>query len=236
MRDILQATRPSVGIQAYFGRIYNYMAGGLLISALMAWLSVKEPLLGLFYRVSPDGMMSMTILGWIAVFAPLLVVFFAGSAISKLNVQKAKLWFLLFSALMGISLGNIFFLYSGAAIFQAFLVTAGMFLGLSLIGVKTDKDLTGFGRFLMMGLMGIILAALVNLVVGSGFFNFVLNVLSVIVFVGLTVYDTNRLKSNYNIADSSEVTEAKAIQGALALYLDFINLFRLILYFLSDRR
>ena len=236
VRDSLQTARSSIGIQSYFGRVYNYMAGGLLMSALMAWLSVRDPLMKLFYQVSTEGMLSMTILGWIAILSPLLVVFLIGNATSKLNVQQAQLWFWVFSALMGISLINIFFLYSGTAIFQAFIVTAGMFFVLSFIGAKTEKDLTSLGRFLFMGLVGIILASLVNIFIGSGQFNFILNILSVIVFVGLTAYDTNRLKHLYNSSDSDDLANAKAIQGALALYLDFINLFRLMLYFLNNRR
>ena len=235
-REVLQAKRANLGLQSYFGRVYNYMAGGLLLSGLMAWLSVHAPLINLFYRVSDDGMVSMTVLGWIAIFAPIVVVFLIGKATAKLNVQQAQLWFWFFSALMGVSLGNIFFLYSGAAIFQAFIVTSGMFFALSLIGAKTERDLTGFGRFLLMGLVGVVLASLVNIFVGSGLLNFVLNVLAVIVFVGLTVYDTNRLKALYDATDSEEIVQAKAIHGALALYLDFINLFRLVLYFLNDRR
>ena len=233
--EVLHATRRGATLQTYFGRIYNYMAGGLMMSALMAWLSVREPLFNVFYKVT-EGRLTMSVWGWIAVFAPLLVVFLIGNAASKLNIQKAKLWFWLFSALMGISLGNLAFLYSGAAMFQAFLVTAGMFFALSLFGVKTERDLSGFGRFLLMGLIGIILAGIVNIFVGSGQFNFILNVLSVVVFVGLTAYDTNRLKMAYDPSDSDEIVQAKSIQGALALYLDFINLFRLMLYFLNDRR
>ena len=233
--EVLKATRRGLGIQTYFGRIYNYMAGGLLMSALMAWLSVKEPLFGIFYKMN-EGMLSLSGWGWLAVFAPLVVVFLIGNATFKLNIQQAKLWFWLFSALMGISLGNLLFIYSGAAMFQAFLVTAGMFFGLSLFGVKTSRDLSGMGRFLMMGLIGIVLAGIVNIFVGSGQFNFILNVLAVIIFVGLTAYDTNRLKAMYNPSDSDEIVQAKAIHGALSLYLDFINLFRLMLYFLNNRR
>lgn len=235
-REGLISVRRGVGIQTYFTRIYNYMAGGLLLSALMAWLSVREPLIGLFYQLMPDGGVTFSLLGWIALFTPLFVVFFIGHAASKLNVRQAQLWFWLFSALMGISLGNIFFLYSGAAIFQAFVVTAGMFFALSWIGAKTERDLSSMGHFLLMGLIGVILASLVNLFLHSGMMNFVLNVLSVIIFVGLTAYDTNRLKAIYAASDSEDVTQVKAIQGALALYLDFINLFRLMLYFLNDRR
>lgn len=234
--ETLRTMRRGGLLQAYFGRIYNYMGGGLLMSALFAWLSVREPLISLFYKVSSEGMLSMTVLGWIAILSPLLVVFLIGHATSKLNIQQASLWFWVFSALMGVSLGNIFFIYSGAAIFQAFVVTAGMFFMLSLFGAKIDKDLSGLGRFLFMGLVGVVLAAIVNMFIGSGMVNFVLNILSVGIFVGLTVYDTNRLKALYSETDSEEVQKVKAIQGALALYLDFINLFRLMLYFLNDRR
>lgn len=236
MTQVLQAKRRTLFIQDYFSKIYNYMGGGLLISALMAWLCVREPLMGLFYTTNAEGVLSMSVLGWIAVFAPLLVVFLIGNATSKLNIQQAKLWFGLFSALMGISSSSLLFVYSGTALFQAFVVTAGMFFALAWFGFKTDKDLSGMGRFLIMGLIGVVLAGLVNLFVGSGQFNFVLNVISVVIFVGLTAYDSNKLKAMYADSDSEEVMQAKAIQGALALYLDFINLFRLMLYFLNDRR
>lgn len=235
-REGLVAKRRGFEMQTYFGRIYNYMAGGLFMSALMAWLSVREPLVSLFYKPLQDGTISLSLLGWLAVFAPLIVIFLIGNAVSKLNVKQAQLWFWTFSALMGISLGNIFFLYSGAAIFQAFIVTAGMFWALSLWGAKTDRDLSSWGRFLWMGLIGIVLASLVNLFMRSGQFNFILNILAVVVFVGLTAYDTHRLKAMYNASDSEDIMNAKAIQGALALYLDFINLFRLMLYFLNNRR
>ena len=112
-REGLVAKHRGFEIQAYFGRIYNYMAGGLLMSALMAWLSVREPLLSVFYQQTADGMISFTLWGWLAIVAPLIVIFLIGNATSKLNVKQAQLWFWVFSALMGISLGNIFFLYSG---------------------------------------------------------------------------------------------------------------------------
>lgn len=235
-REGLVAKKRDFGIQTYFGRIYNYMAGGLLMSALMAWLSVRSPLLEIFYQRSPDGMVSPTLWCWLAIIAPLVVIFLIGNATAKLNVKQAQLWFWVFSALMGVSLGNIFFFYSGAAIFQAFVVTAGMFFVLSLWGAKTDRDLSGLGYFLWMGLVGVILAAIVNLFMRSGQLNFVLNVLSVGIFIGLTAYDTNRLKALYADTASQEEMHVKAIQGALALYLDFINLFRLMLYFLNNRR
>ena len=234
-QQVLKAVRRDMGIQSYFSRIYSYMGGGLLMSALMAWLSVKEPLFNLFYKIN-EGMLSLSLLGWIAIFSPLLIIFLIGNATSKLNIQQAKLWFWVFSALMGISLGNLLFIYSGAAMFQAFLVTACVFFALALFGTKTTRDLSNIGRFLIIGLVAIILAGIVNIFVGSGQFNFILNILSVIIFLGLTIYDTNRLKAAYQPSDSDEIIQAKAIQGALALYLDFINLFRLMLYFLNNRR
>ena len=146
------------------------------MSALMAWLSVKEPLFNLFYKIN-EGMLSLSIWGWIAVFSPLVVIFLIGNATSKLNIQQAKLWFWLFSALMGISLGNLLFIYSGAAMFQAFVITAGMFFALALFGTKTTRDLNSLGRFLIIGLIGIILAGIVNIFIKSSQFNFILQFL-----------------------------------------------------------
>jgi len=229
------AHRKVFGLQSYFTRVYNYMGGGLLMSALLAWLSVQDPLFSLFYRVSDQGV-TYSILGWVAIFSPLLVIFLIGHAVNKLKIQQAKLYFWIFSALMGVSLGNIFLMFSGAAIFQAFLVTAGMFFAISLYGYTTKRDLSSMRTFLMMGLFGVVIASIVNLFVGSGQFNFILNVMAVIVFVGLTAYDTNKLRLAYNDTDSDEIVQGKAIYGALSLYLDFINLFRLMLYFLNNRR
>ncbi len=233
-QNILTRNR-SLDLQSYFARIYNYMAGGLLMSAICAWLSVRQPLFGLFYKASEQGV-SYSILGWISIFAPLIIIFLIGHAINKLNIQQARLYFWLFSALMGVSLGNIFLFFSGAAIFQAFLVTAGSFLGLSLYGYTTKRDLSSWGSFLVMGLVGVVIASLINIFVKSAQFDFVLNIIAVFVFVGLTAYDTNKLRYMYNANDSNEIAQGKAIYGALNLYLDFINLFRLILYFLNNRR
>ena len=235
MQQNILARGRSLDLQGYFARIYNYMAGGLLMSALCAWLSVRPPLFELFYKTSEQGV-TYSLLGWISIFAPLIVIFLIGHAINKLNIQQAKLYFWLFSALMGISMGNIFLLFSGAAIFQAFLVTAGSFLGLSLYGYTTKRDLSSIGSFLIMGLIGVVIASLVNIFIRSEQFNFILNIISVFIFVGLTAYDTNKLRAAYNASDSDEVAHGKAIYGALNLYLDFINLFRLILYFLNNRK
>jgi len=233
-QNILSRNR-ALDIQGYFARIYNYMAGGLLMSAICAWLSVRPPLFGLFYKASEQGV-TYSLLGWISILAPLIIIFLIGHAINKLKIQQAKFYFWLFSALMGISMGNIFLLFSGSAIFQAFLVTAGSFLGLSLYGYTTKRDLSSWGSFFVMGLIGVIIASLINLFIKSSQFDFVLNIIALLIFVGLTAYDTNKLRAAYNSNDSDEIAQGKAIYGALNLYLDFINLFRLILYFLNNRK
>jgi len=226
----------SDGIRAYFGKVYNYMAGGLALSGVMAYLVTHSSLMNLFYRAVPNGGVTYSVLGWVAIFAPLILIFMISSSISRLNTARAQGLFWLFSALMGISLSNIFLFYRDVAIFQAFLITAGMFAALSLYGYTTQKSLASWGSFLLMGLFGVILASVVNIFVGSSAFNFGLSVLCVFIFVGLTAYDTQKLKLMYDSSDSDEIQQAKAISGALSLYLDFINLFRLILYFMNDRR
>lgn len=225
----------SDGLQAYFSKVYNYMAGGLAVSGLVAWLTARDPFIGLFYNITPQGA-SYSLLGWIAILSPLILIFMISSSLNKLNVARAQGLFWLFSGLMGVSLSNIFLLFSGESIFQAFLITAGMFAGVSLYGYTTKKSLASWGTFLLMGLFGVILASLVNLFMQSSALNFGVSVISVFIFVGLTAYDTQTLKNIYSDSDSEEMQSAKAISGALSLYLDFINLFRLMLYFLNDRR
>lgn len=227
--------RTSEGMRAYFSKIYNYMAGGLALSGIIAYFVTKEPLVNLFYTINQNTI-TYSVLGWIAIVSPLVLVFMISSAINKLNASKASMLFWLFSALMGVSLSNIFLLYTNGAIFQAFLVTAGSFLALSLYGYTTNRSLSGLGSFLFMGLVGLIIAMVVNMFLKSGMFNFVLSVVGVLIFAGLTAYDTQKLKNVYNSTDDQNVHNVAAISGALALYLDFINLFRLVLYFMNDRR
>lgn len=227
--------RMSEGLQSYFAKVYNYMAGGLAVSGVVAWLTAREPFIGLFYKMTPQGV-NYSLLGWVAVFSPLILIFMISSSLNKLKVNRAQGLFWLFSGLMGVSLSNIFLFFSGESIFQAFLITAGMFAGMSLYGYTTKRSLASWGSFLFMGLIGIILASLVNLFVQSSAFNFGISVIAVFIFVGLTAYDTQTLKNMYSETDGEDVRNAKAISGALSLYLDFINLFRLMLYFLNDRK
>lgn len=226
----------SSGLRAYFMKIYNYMAGGLVLSALTAWAGIQEPLFSLFYKITPNQMISLTGLGWVAVFAPFILIFMLSSALNRLNTAAAQILFWIFSGLMGISLSNIFFIYSAASIVQALLITAGTFGAMSLYGYTTKRPLDGIGSFLRMGVFGIFIALVVNMFMHSSALYLVSSVIAVFVFTGLVAYDTQRLKMLYNEMDSPEVQQAKAISGALSLYLSIINLFQFILSLLGDRR
>lgn len=219
------------GLRAYFGKIYNYMAGGLVVSGGMAYLASQEPFVNLFYTVT-----GYSVLGWIAILAPLFLIFAIGSSVRNLNAAKAQGFYWAFTALMGVSLSNIFLFYPNIVIVQALLTTAGMFAAVSLYGYTTGRSLASWGSFLFMGLIGVILASIVNIFIGSSSLNWGLNVLCVFIFVGLTAYDTQKLKMMYRDYTDERTQQVLAVSGALSLYLDFINLFRLILYFLNDRR
>lgn len=229
------AGEQSVGMRAYFSKIYNYMAGGLVVSGVTAYLGTKEPLFSLFYKVTEQNTLGLTLLGWIAILAPLALIFMISSAVNRLHASRAAALFWLFSALMGLSFSNIFVAYTSTSIFQAFLVTAASFLGLSIYGYTTKKSLASWGSFLFMGLIGVIVAMVVNIFLQSSVLGFSVSIIAVFVFVGLTAYDTNRLKMMYNTAPA-QARDSIAISGALALYLDFINLFRLLLMFLGNQK
>jgi len=223
------------GLQAFFNKIYGYMATSLGLSALVAYLVTKEPFVQLFYTVTAKGV-GFSLLGYIAVFSPLILIFMIGSAVNNRNVVRSKLLFWGFSALMGVSLSQVFLLYTSASIFQAFLVTGGSFLALSLYGRATNKDLTGWGTFLYMGLFGLIITIVINLFMKSTFLTLAVSLISLVIFAGLVVYDTNRLKSFYYSTVSDEDRESVAVHGALSLYLNFINLFWSIINFLGERK
>ncbi|MBR4932782.1 MAG: Bax inhibitor-1/YccA family protein [Alphaproteobacteria bacterium] len=233
-RQALAIERTSDGLRAFFGKIYNYMAGSLVLSALSAYISTKEPLLNLLYKIS-DGKLTFSVLGWLIVVAPFLLILMIQSAANQLNPAKTTMLFWIFSVLMGLSMGSIFLTYTTASIFQTFLITAASFIGLSIWGNITKRDLSGLGAFLFMGLIGIILASVVNIFITSSMISFVVSVLGVFIFAGLIVYDTNRLKQMY-ASVSVEQRDVLAVTGALSLYLNFINLFQFLLSFGGDRR
>jgi FtsH-binding integral membrane protein len=243
-RHTLAGARPGVdvidaGLRAYMLRVYNYMAAGLAITGVVAYV---------FYTMAvtqtPDGARAFTEFGrlifasplrWVLVLAPLAVVFLLAARIHKMSVPAAQLTFWIYSALVGASLSWIFLRYAHGSIAQVFFITAATFGGLSLYGYTTSKDLSGWGSFLIMGLIGIIIATLVNLFLQSSGLQFAISVIGVLVFSGLTAYDTQQIKEMYFSGDSDVVAGRKAIIGALNLYLDFLNLFLMLLSLFGNR-
>lgn len=220
------------GLRKYMLQVYNYMTVGLLITTLVSYVLAHSALGTAFYR--PDA--SLTVAGWIAILSPFALIFMMGSAVSEGNAGKATLLFCIFSALMGVSLTTIFWVYSVMSIVKTFLITAGMFAGMSLYGYTTGRDLTKFGSFLIMGLWGVILASIANFFIRSSSFDLTISVIGVFLFVGLTAFDTWKIRIAYNGNDSSNVMTSKAIFGALDLYLDFLNLFLYLLRFMGSRK
>jgi len=217
--------------------VYNYMGTGLVVTAAFAWLFARTPaLLELVYQIGPNGGIKPTILGWVAMFAPIGLMLYLGAAINRISSSTAQILYWVFTALMGISLSYIAILYTGQSIAQTFLVCSCTFLGMSLFGYTTKRDLTAMGSFLIMGLWGILLAGIVNIFLGSGGLNFVISVLGVLIFTGLTAYDTQRIKQMYVETDGREIARKKSVMGAIHLYLDFVNLFLFLLQFLGNRR
>jgi FtsH-binding integral membrane protein len=224
------------GLRAHMLRVYNYMALGLVMTGVTAWAVANTALGSLFFSVSATGGLGMTALGWVAFLAPLALVLVLSFGIQRMSVGTAQLVFWVYAALMGVSLATIFFAYTMASITQVFFVTAATFGAMSLWGYTTSRDLTGMGSFLFMGLIGIIIASIVNIFLGSSALGFAISIIGVLVFTGLTAYDTQKIKEMYYVGDDGSVAGRKAIMGALSLYLDFINLFLMLLRLFGDRR
>lgn len=220
------------GLRSYLISVYNYMAGGLLVTALTAYFVASSSLMGLMF----DARGGMSGLGWLFLLAPLIVVFGFNWVVNRGTLNQVRGVFLLYSALMGISLAPIFLVYTGASMARVFLVTAGTFGAMSLYGYTTKRDLTSMGAFLIMGLWGIIIASIVNIFMNSSGLSFALSIITVFLFVGLTAYDTQKIRAIYLSADSEDMRGRKVIVGALELYLDFINLFMALLRLMGDRK
>lgn len=224
------------GLRTHMNKVYGTMSIGLLVTALAAWaVGTNDALLSIF---RDPVTLSPNILGWIIMFAPLAMVFAFGAAINRLSAAGAQLFFYAFAALMGLSLSWIFVAFTGVSITQTFLVTAISFAGLSLWGYTTKKDISAWGSFLIMGVIGLLVASIVNIFLGSPAIQFAISVIGVLIFAGLTAYDTQKIKTTYlQHAHSmdSEWLGKSAIMGALNLYLDFINLFMFLLQFLGNR-
>ncbi len=216
------------GLRAYMLSVYNYMALALAITGLTAWVTAQSPAMMQLIFGTP--------LVWVVMLAPLGFVFFLSARIHAMSVGAAQITFWLFAVVMGLSMASIFLVFTGASIARVFFITAATFGAMSLYGYTTKRDLSAWGSFLFMGLIGIIIASLVNIFLESSALQFAISVIGVIVFTGLTAYDTQAIKEEYYAYDEPEVATRKAIMGALRLYLDFVNLFMMLLQLLGQRR
>ena len=218
------------GLRAYMLRVYNWMASGLLLTGIVAFLLVNTGMYELFFQQvrTPRGMAAApTILGYVAMFAPLAFILVLSFGINRLSTAAAQALFWAFCAVMGASIATTFF------------ITAGTFAAMSLIGYTTQRDLTKMGSFLIMGLIGIMLASIVNIFIGSSALQFAISVLGVLIFVGLIAYDTQRIKTDYiehTYAEGTELAGKRSVMDALALYLNFINLFQFLISLIGQRQ
>ena len=226
------ATRTSTydsSLRAYMVKVYNFMGMALGISGTVAFLTASSPALMSLIFGTP--------LAWLVMLAPLGFVIFFTYKLQSISAEKAKNYLWIYSGLMGLSLSTILVIYTGTSVARVFFITASTFGAMSLYGYTTKKDLTGLGSFLIMGLIGLIIASLVNLFLQSSALEFALSVIGVFIFIGLTAYDTQRIKQTYyHFAGNNEATAKMAVLGALSLYMDFINLFLMMLRFFGDRK
>ncbi len=237
------------GLRAHMNKVYGLMSVGMLLTGAAAWAisglaTTADPALATVQLGNGTMLTSLgqtlylSPLKWVIMFAPLIMVFAFSAMINRLSTGAAQLFFYAYAALMGLSISSIFLVYTGASIAQTFLITSIAFAGLSLYGYTTKKDLSGMGTFLMMGLIGLFVAMIVNLFLASSALAFAISTIGVLIFAGLTAYDTQSIKNEY-IAHAqhgdSEWLGKSAIMGALRLYLDFINMFMFLLSFLGNR-
>ncbi|MCH8924865.1 MAG: Bax inhibitor-1/YccA family protein [Proteobacteria bacterium] len=223
-----EAAAVDVGLRAYMLRVYNYMCVALALTGAVAfYVSTSPTLLQTIYG---------TPLMWVVFLAPLGMVFFLSARIHKMSAGTAQTMFWIFAGLVGLSLASIFIVYTGASVARVFFITAGAFAGLSLVGYTTKRDLSGMRTFLFMGVIGLVIAMVVNMFLGSSGLQLLISVVGVLIFAGLTAYDTQQIKLMYYEADSGEVATKKSIMGALRLYLDFLNMFIFLMHILGVSR
>jgi uncharacterized protein len=235
-----RAAAIDAGLRAYMIRVYNYMAIGVALTGLVAWFTFNAAV-----TEGAGGALALTSLGqviygsplkWVLMLAPIAMVFFISFRIDRLEAGTARALFFAFAALMGLSMSVIFLVFTGTSITRVFFISAAAFGALSLYGYTTQRDLSAMGSFLFMGLIGIIIASLVNIFLASSMMQFIISVVGVLVFAGLTAYDTQKIKEMFDPMDDGSIAGKKAVMGALSLYLDFINLFQMLLQLLGDRR
>ena len=245
-QNIFQATSAKAavwdaGLRAYMLKVYNYMATGVLLTGIISLISFK-----LSADINASGqIIALTNYGnaifnsglkWLVMLAPLAVIFYMSFGINKMSTSKAQTVFWIFTILMGLSLSWVLIVFTEISVARVFFITSATFGAMSIYGYTTKRDLTKLGSFLMMGLIGIIIASLVNIFLKSTMMHFVISILGVLIFVGLTAYDTQKIKNMYSASDTVEISGKKAIMGALTLYLDFINLFIMLLRLFGQRR
>jgi FtsH-binding integral membrane protein len=232
------------GLRAYMIRVYNYMTGGVALTGLVAWFAYQAAG-GEAIQIVGNHVSGLTPFGqaifasplmWLFVLAPLGLVMVLSFGINRLSAGSALTLFFVYAGLLGLSLASIFLAYTGASITRVFFISAATFGAMSLYGYTTQRDLTGVGSFLFMGLIGLVIASLVNIFLQSSGLYWVISVVGVLIFVGLTAYDTQNIKELYSPMDDGTIAGRKAVMGALRLYLDFINLFLMMLRLFGDRR
>jgi FtsH-binding integral membrane protein len=222
------------GLRSYMLKVYNLMALGVALTGLVAYAASQAAISN--HELTAFGQaIYLSPLRWVVILAPLAVVFFLSFRIQQMSLFAAQLSFWIYAGLVGLSLSTIFIVYTGASIVQTFAVSAASFAALSLYGYTTKRDLSAMGSFMIMGLFGLILASLVNIFLASSALQFAISAIGVLVFAGLTAWDTQKIKEMYFESDGFEVMGKKAIMGALSLYLDFINLFLFLLRFMGNR-
>jgi FtsH-binding integral membrane protein len=215
------------GLRSYMLKVYNYMASGVLLTGIVALL---------FASSGMAAQVMATPLKWLIIFAPLAFVFGMSFGVNRMQTSTLQALFWGFAVAMGLSMSTIFLVYTGTSIAQTFFAVSGAFLGLSLYGYTTKKDLSGFGTFLIMGVVGLLIAMVINMFVQSTAMMFAISAIGVLLFAGLTAYDTQKIKSMYAHIAGTDMMGKAAIMSALTLYLDFINMFQFMLSFMGDRR
>ena len=220
------------GLRSYMLSVYNYMASGVLLTGIIALLFAPYAQ-GVLISASGRGLSG---LGWLVTLSPLGFVFAMSFGVNRMRTSTLQLLFWAFAAVMGLSMSTLFIIYTQVSIAQTFFATAAAYAGLSLYGYTTKRDLSGLGTFLIMGVVGLLVAMLINLFLQSGTFALLISAIGVLLFAGLTAYDTQRIKSMYDYVAGTEMQGKAVIMGALNLYLDFINMFQFLLSFMGNRR
>ena len=216
------------GLRSYMLKVYNYMASGVLLTGIVAMLFAGS-------AIGQSIMLGGGLLRWLIIFAPLGFVFAMSFGFNRMSTATLNLMFWAFATVMGLSMSTIFMVFTGVSIAQTFFAVTAAFLGLSLWGYTTKKDLSGFGTFLIMGVVGLIVAMIINIFLQSTAMHFAISAIGVLLFAGLTAYDTQKIKSMYAYVAGTDMMGKVVIMGALNLYLDFINMFQFLLSFMGSR-